>query len=63
MGKTINWKELWNDFENWLTEQEDSPICETCKTCTPCFPSWDDQQEKIKQLVNAQIRKIVKNKS
>ncbi len=63
MRKTIDWEKLWNDFENWITEQEDIPSCETCGSSIYCFPSWEDQKEKIQQLIDAQVREIVQKKS
>lgn len=62
MKKTINWKKVWTDFSIWHSSPK--PIS-TCKLCNhPEYPylGLGDQQVKIQQLVNAQVREIMEKK-
>ncbi len=64
MRKTIDWNKLWNDFDEWFTsERNSSKVCKTCNHREFIEPEWEDQQNKIQQLVSAQILEIVKKKS
>ena len=39
----INWNEIWKDFNDWFEKNN-------CSV-------WSEQQEKIRQLVNEQLRR------
>lgn len=59
--RTIDWKKLWDDFDVWYTDDElkRKIQCKTCSHTNYSQPEWEDQQAKIKQLIDAQVRKIV----
>lgn len=59
---TIDWKKLWDDFHEWFEKIEEPVLCKTCNHREYNTPDWDEQEAKIKQLVDAQVRKIVKKK-
>lgn len=63
MRKTIDWNKVWNEFNTWFNTQRKPP----CKTCGQRnlldHPEWEDQQDKIQKLVNAQVREIAKKKT
>ncbi len=59
MRKRINWKKIWDDFDMWLDELTDCPGCKTCGNSEHRFPKWEVQQEKIKELVNSQMKEVV----
>ena len=63
MEKTINWNKIWNDFSDWLCKREDAGQCKHCGSSSGCFPDWEDQQDKIKQLVDIQVREILEKKT
>ena len=63
IGKTVDWKKLWCDFSEWLSELEDIPGCKECGSMNSCFPEWDEQEAKIQKLVDAQVRKLVEKKT
>jgi len=60
--ETINWKKMWTKFDAWLDNPDGKSPCRTCGNLEHKFPDWEDQQRKIKQLVNDQVREILKNK-
>lgn len=54
----INWKKVWRDLEKWIQEREAS--AERCNCCgrrnvMEVFPEWEEQQDKIQELVNQQV--------
>lgn len=56
----IDWKKLWNDFDKWYNKKVEPRRCTKCKQNRYNEPEWDEQQHKIKRLVNAQVRKSMK---
>lgn len=60
MRVIINWKKLWDDFDEWFCKSEKEARCKTCQHKSLDDPEWPDQQAKIKRLVNAQVREGVK---
>ena len=63
MRKTIDWKKLKIKFDDWFDGFRQTK-CETCGQINlKDAPEWKDQFKKIQQLVNAQVREIVKKKS
>ena len=56
--KKISWKKIWDDYDIWVCERADEPKCATCGEVKDQFPTWEQQQEKIKELVNAQLVQI-----
>ena len=43
----IDWAKLWSDFEDWIESRAYNS-------------EWEDQQKKIKQLVEKQLRERLK---
>lgn len=58
----IDWKKLWHDYNIWWEKQCQPKTCRSCKKKDFNEPEWDEQQNKIARLVNAQVRKILKMK-
>jgi len=44
----IDWKEIWETFETWMCDNEDN---------RNYYPEWEEQQDKIEELVDVYIRK------
>ncbi len=63
MRKTVNWKKVWNDFDEWTNERSERKECEACHHAAGQFPDWNEQQEMIKRLVNTQVREIVEKEN
>lgn len=63
MAQTIDWKKIWDDFEYWLCKMEDTGRCESCGGSKYCFPDWDEQKDKIQELVDGQVREILEKKT
>ena len=64
MRKTIDWKKIWNKLDDWWQNSlRNKMSCKTCGHVKSLEIDWDEQQAKIQQLVNAQVREIVKNKT
>ncbi len=61
--KSIKWIKLWGDFDEWLCKLEDTEVCKSCGSHEGCFPDWEDQKDKIQELVDAQVREVMKNKT
>lgn len=40
----INWKKVWKKFDRWFDNLS-------------CLPDWEEQQETIETLVNAELKK------
>jgi len=59
MVNKINWNKLWGDFDLWIEKKEQSKVCSTCNHRNFDTPGWDEQQTKIKQLVNSQVRELL----
>lgn len=55
----IDWEKLWNDFDRWYSKKVKPQKCTKCKRNHYKDPEWDEQQNKIKMLTNAQIRKSI----
>ena len=51
----LNWKKIWNDLDEWVVKFEEASKCGHCKRKYSDFPTWNDQQDKIEELVKAQI--------
>lgn len=64
MKKTIDWKKLWDDFNSWMDNPKSKSPCKTCGHTESKWldREWEEQQVKIQQLINAQVREIVKKK-
>lgn len=60
--KIIDWGKVWFDFNSWICKLENTKACEHCGSRKNCFPDWDDQEAKIQELVDAQVREIIKKK-
>lgn len=57
----IDWGRVWTDFDYWMDHPPKEEPCKTCGYAEPshlCNPDWEDQQEKIEQLVNIQFELI-----
>lgn len=54
--KKLNWKLVWEQFDQWASSREDNKRCKTCGESTTDFPEWGEQQKKIQQLVDKQLR-------
>lgn len=53
----INWSRIWWDFDVWYKEKERKLRCDKCGALTLDEIEWDDQREKIKELVEKARRK------
>lgn len=53
--RKISWIRVWDNFEKWMIEREDSGYCSKCGHLTD-YPEWEEQQKKIQQLVSRQLR-------
>lgn len=62
MEMKIDWKRIWEKFDIQI-ENRKSKKCRTCGHTDYNFSDWEDQQRKIQQLVNAQVRELVKKKT
>jgi len=51
----IDWERVWKGFERWLKNREDG-VCSKCNHMLSDYPDWEEQQKKIQQLVNNQLR-------
>ena len=47
----IDRKKLWDDFNDWFSTSETRCTCNHCGHFHTGCPSWEDQQEKIIDLV------------
>ncbi len=56
--KEVNWKKIWDDFEDWMDEFDRS-YCEACGHKDSIDPDWENQQEKIKELIDTQVKEFV----
>jgi hypothetical protein len=54
-GVIINWHEVWQQFDNWLSPFECR--CVKCNRFLLDYPEWPDQQSKIEQFIEEQLRK------
>jgi hypothetical protein len=56
----IDWKKLWDDFDDWIEEaSRNVPRCETCdhRIIEEDDPDeWENQQVKIEELINDQLK-------
>lgn len=52
----IDWKKVWKDFEVWFQDKDKVKHCKHCRTYISKAPSWEQQQKKIQQLVNKQLK-------
>ena len=52
----IDWPWLWIHFNEWIQREEERHRCKKCGRHGG-EPEWDEQQDKIMKLVEAQIRK------
>lgn len=50
----IDWDKVWNNFEKWIQSREDS--CSFCGHSLINYPDWEEQQGRIQQIVNRQLR-------
>ncbi len=57
MRKTIDWEKIWSKFDDWWQMSSSGP-----GNCG-MFIHWDEQQAKIQQLVNDQVREIMEKKT
>jgi hypothetical protein len=55
--KQIDWPLVWEHFDKWIDEKEEGK-CSKCKSILGYMPEWDDQQKKIKELVERQMQYI-----
>lgn len=62
MSNTIDWKKIWDKYNDWFEDLDRRQKCNTCGHTARNDPEWEDQQEKIKQLIDEQVREIVKKK-
>ena len=46
--KRINWKRVWKEFDTWYVNEEQE---------LANIPPWKDQQNKIQELVEAEVKK------
>lgn len=51
----INWTKLWEEYDLWWDNCK-SKRCKTCRHILGDYPEWEDQAEKIEQLVNEQMK-------
>jgi hypothetical protein len=58
METKIDWKKVWIKFDEWISTKGKSTRCKTCDHSESNFPDWEEQQRKIQQLVNAQVREL-----
>lgn len=63
MARKIDWKRIWIDFEDWLSKLENTGQCEHCGSNKNCFPEWDEQENKIQELADGQVREILEKKT
>lgn len=52
----VDWKKVWDDFDEWLEKKERPIKCSKCHHHDYNTPEWEEQQTKIKKLVNAQLK-------
>ena len=52
----IDWDKVWNNFEKWMVKREENGLCFDCGHMTD-FPDWEEQQKRIQQIVNRQLRR------
>ncbi len=62
MNNTINWKEFWDKYNDWFEDLSGRPKCNTCGHIVRREPPWPDQQVKLEQLIDKQVREIVEKK-
>lgn len=55
-GVKINWKKVWDDFDEWCASKEEAPQCKSCGKRDYEFPDWDEQQKAIQRIVNGQLK-------
>lgn len=64
MDERIDWTKMWNDFDDWIdNERSKTSKCKTCDNINHVEPDWEEQQDKIERLVNAQVQEILKTKT
>lgn len=56
--KQLEWDGIWDHFNEWHTKEEEKDKCKTCHTHQGLRGDWPDQQKKIKQLVEKEIRRV-----
>lgn len=60
----LNWKSIWEEFETWIDELENGTV--ECKECgvklDEYYPDWEEQMDKIKEIVNEHIKKLLEKK-
>jgi hypothetical protein len=54
----INWGEILTEFDNWLSDFG-RESCPTCNKLIKDYPDWVEQQKKIQQLVNKQLKRLI----
>ena len=60
MSIKINWEKIWEDFETWMVKKEEAnKRCSSCHHKSYDHPEWEEQQDKIKRLVNIQVRELI----
>lgn len=52
----IDWNKVWDNFERWLQSTEDNS-CSLCGQSIKSYPDWGEQQRRIQQIVNRQLRR------
>lgn len=61
MANKVAWHEVWEKFDVWYQAAEDNLRCGECGHRAYAAPDWPDQQEKIRLLVEASLRKKPKS--
>ena len=52
----IDWDQIWTDQEIWYQEKRNSFVCPECGHVDFLDnPTWDEEKEKIEELVSAQL--------
>ena len=56
---TFDWDQMWEDFQLWFSACEAAAAHNRCTECggrsNHTSPSWEEQQDKIEELVEAEV--------
>jgi hypothetical protein len=58
----INWKKVWVEWEKWWSKKTKTKTCTLCGHSGIDIPEWEDQQKKIQQIVDKQLKKSATKK-
>lgn len=62
MRQQIDWQKIWAEFDVWLDKKQQPILCKCCDRRKFPDVDWEEQQCKIKRLINAQVREVIAKK-